>query len=310
MDNKVEKILNEIKKAVVGKDEVLENVLASILSKGNVLLEDVPGVGKTTLAVAFSKALGLDYKRIQFTPDTMPADIIGFSMYDKATNSFVYKAGPCMTNLLLADEINRTSSKTQSALLEVMEENKVTVDGVSHPVPEPFSVIATQNPVGSAGTQMLPNSQLDRFIIRLKMGYPDSNSQFNILKSRQKADPIENVEKIVTKDEIKEMQDDILAINVDDSILKYIVELIEKTRSDELIKLGVSPRGMLALNTFSKAKAFIDGRDYVIPDDIINSFKMVCSHRIILNSKAKIANKTESEVLDDILNSVASPDIQ
>ena len=207
MQNAAIQIMDEIKKVIVGKDEVISKVLMAVLSKGHVLLEDVPGVGKTTLALAFSKALGLDYKRVQFTPDSLPSDIVGFSVYDKNTNEFLYKPGAAMTNILLADEINRTSSKTQAALLETMEEKQVTVDGVTRKLPEPFFVLATQNPVGSAGTQMLPNSQMDRFIVKLGMGYPDLASQIGILKDRHQRNPLDDVAQVVAKEELLALLD-------------------------------------------------------------------------------------------------------
>ena len=250
-----EKILREVRKVIVGKDDVVEKVWISILAQGHVLLEDVPGVGKTTMALAFSKALGLETKRVQFTPDTMPSDIIGFSLPEQGR--MVYQPGAVMTNLLLADEINRTSSKTQSALLEAMEEGHVTVDGVTHDLPAPFVVLATQNPIGSAGTQNLPNSQLDRFLMKLSMGYPDVGSQVRILRERSQQEPLEQVEPVMRREELIAAIARVRQVHVDDQIYDYIARLAEVTRTHPLLKLGISPRGALAL---CRAAAGVDGR--------------------------------------------------
>lgn len=305
--NTVEKIIEEIKKAVVGKDEIIQKVLMAILAGGHILLEDVPGVGKTTLALSFSKALGLDYKRVQFTSDSVPSDIIGFSVYDKSTNSFVYKEGAAVTNLLLADEINRTSSKTQSALLEVMEEGQITVDGVTHSLPNPFVVIATQNPVGSAGTQNLPESQLDRFMIKLKMGYPDFNSQVNILKQRRTGNPIESINCITNGEELIKIKDKVANVFIDDSIYEYITNIFEKSRNHPMVLLGISPRGALALCNMVKAKAYVCRRDYVLPEDVTAVISDVFAHRLILNTKAKMNDISEKQVLNEILSEVSIP---
>ena len=258
-------VLAEVKKAIVGKDDVISKVWIALLAEGHVLLEDVPGVGKTTMALAFSRALGLDTKRIQFTPDTMPSDIIGFSMPGK--DGMVYQPGAIMTNLLLADEINRTSSKTQSALLEAMEEGQVTVDRVTHPLPRPFAVLATQNPVGSAGTQDLPNSQLDRFLMKLSMGYPDLQSQIHILRDRSGEDPLTRVQAVADRDALCEAIRRVRAIHIADPVYDYIARLTEATRSHPMVRLGISPRGALALCRCAKAAAFAAGRDFVLPED-------------------------------------------
>lgn len=308
MQNVAIQIMDEIKKVIVGKDAVIAKVLMAILSKGHVLLEDVPGVGKTTLALAFSKALGLDYKRVQFTPDSLPSDIVGFSVYDKNTNDFLYKPGAAMTNLLLADEINRTSSKTQAALLETMEEKQVTVDGVTRKLPNPFFVLATQNPVGSAGTQMLPNSQMDRFIVKLSMGYPDTASQIDILKDRHQKNPLDDVRKVVEKEVLLALQDAVEAVYLADAMYEYIVRLADATRQDDMIQLGISPRGTLALCRMVKAYAFISGRDYAVPEDVVAVFKDVCNHRIIVSPKAKITGLKADEVLDSLLTKVPMPE--
>ena len=310
MQNAAIQIMDEIKKVIVGKDAVIAKVLMAILSRGHVLLEDVPGVGKTTLALAFSKALGLDYKRVQFTSDSLPSDIVGFSVYDKNTNDFIYKAGAAMTNILLADEINRTSSKTQAALLETMEEKQVTVDGVTRKLPDPFFVLATQNPVGSAGTQMLPNSQMDRFIVKLGMGYPDIASQVGILKDRHQKNPLDEVKQVVTKEELLALQDAVEAVHLADAMYEYIARLADATRREEMIQLGISPRGTLALCRMVKAYAFISGRDYAVPEDVLAVFKDVCNHRIIISPKAKIGGLQADEILERLLTTVPMPEQQ
>jgi MoxR-like ATPase len=307
MKNKTKQILGEVKKVIIGKDDILRKVFMSILSGGHVLLEDVPGVGKTTLAIAFSKVLGLDYKRVQFTSDSVPSDIIGFSVLDKQSGNFVYKPGAVMTNLLLADEINRTSSKTQSALLEVMEEGNVTVDGTTHTVPSPFIVLATQNPVGSAGTQMLPSSQLDRFMICISMGYPDFDSQINILKDRHSENPINTITAVAGREEIIDMQKTVAAIHISDSVYAYITHLAEATRSHPLVTLGISPRGALAVCQMSKAYAFVNGRDFVVPEDVAAVFGDVCAHRLVVNPKARISEKNAHSIIKEIISEVQMP---
>lgn len=302
-------ILNEIKKVVIGKDEIIEKVLVALLAKGHILIEDIPGVGKTTLALAFSKAMSLKCNRLQCTPDVLPTDITGFSMYNKELGSFEYKEGAAMCNLLLADEVNRTSSKTQSALLEVMEEGKITVDGVTREAPKPFMVIATQNPLGSVGTQMLPESQLDRFMIKITMGYPDIKSEIDILKGKQKRNPLEEVNQVVSAEDIIKMQNHVEGIFIHEKIYEYIAKLVVATRTNSLIALGVSPRGTIALTQMAKARAFICNRDYVTPEDVLDVFIDVVSHRILLNSKAKLNNITIPKLLKDIENSITIKEI-
>lgn len=305
--NKANEIISEVKKIVIGKDDIIKKVLTTILAKGNILIEDIPGVGKTTLALSFSKAMSLDCKRLQFTPDVLPSDVLGFSIYNKELDRFEYKQGSIMCNLFLADEVNRTSAKTQSALLEVMEEGKVTIDGITREVPKPFMVIATQNPVGSIGIQMLPESQLDRFMIKLTMGYPDIKSEIEILKGKQKRVPLDEIKPVATKEDILIMQDLVEKIYIHEKIYEYIVTLMSKTRNHPLIDLGVSPRGSVALTKLAKATAFLKNRDYVIPNDVQEIFKDVTIHRIILNTKARISNTSEEKILLDILNSVSIP---
>ena len=308
MNTGVENILHEVRKAVVGKDAVLEKILMTILSGGHVLLDDVPGTGKTTTALAFSRALGLQYGRIQFTPDVLPSDIVGFSLYHRDTGAFTYQPGAVMTNLLLADEINRTSSKTQSALLEVMEERQVTVDGVTRPLPAPFVVIATQNPVGSAGTQLLPQAQLDRFMVRLAMGYPDFASQVNILRDRHDGDPLDAVSTVSSAEALLAMQAQARAVHTADDLLAYITRLAEASRSHPLVTLGVSPRGALAVCRMCRSRAFMAGRDYVLPDDVADIFADVCAHRLILSPKARITGASAADVLTELLETVPRPD--
>lgn len=302
-------VINEIEKVIIGKKEVIVKILLAILSGGHVLIEDIPGVGKTTLALALSKALSLNYKRLQFTPDVLPSDITGFTIYNQKTHQFEYKPGSAMTNLFLADEINRTSSKTQSALLEVMEEGKVTVDGKIYKMPEPYIVIATQNPIGSIGTQMLPESQMDRFIIRLTMGYPSLDSEINMLKSKHHLINIDNVNSIVTEQELIHARREVEKVYASDIMFEYIAKLAEATRNHPFIKLGLSPRGTIALLKMTKATALLKGRGFIIPDDVKYCFNDVSMHRIIFNSNSKINNMTGEDVLKDILHSVTVPHI-
>lgn len=304
-----EQLVQEIQKVIVGKEEVIQKVLMAILAKGHILLEDIPGVGKTTLALAISKTLGLDYKRIQFTPDVIPSDVVGYTVYDKKSGEFVYKPGAVMCNLLLADEINRTSSKTQAALLEVMEEGNVTVDGNTYEVPKPFVVISTQNPFGSAGTQLLPQSQLDRFMVKLEMGYPDFESQVNILKDRQEIQPLDTIKAVINKADLEEMQMEVSRVKVKEEILRYITRLAEATRSHEYIQLGVSPRGAYAVNNMAKASAYIAGRGYVTPEDVIGIFPYVSSHRVILHPKAKVTGVSAMSIMEEITKTVSVPEI-
>lgn len=307
MNQHIEKISNEVKGVIKGKDEVISKLMMAMLAKGNVLLEDVPGVGKTTMALAFARAMGLDTKRVQFTPDTLPSDIIGFSVYDKETGELSYKEGAIVTNLLLADEINRTSSKTQAALLEAMEEKKVTVDGVTRVLPDPFIVLATENPAGSAGTQMLPNSQLDRFMVKLSIGYPDVESQAEILADRHTENPVDNVEQVVSEEELKDMIKNANEVYIAKSVYEYIAKLVQKTREHEMVSLGVSPRGALSLCQMAKAYAFVNSRDFVTPDDIRAVFADVCGHRLMLNSKARLNELSAENIFADIIKDVDIP---
>lgn len=309
MEQKANRIIEEVKKAIVGKDEIVEKVLLAILSGGHVLLEDVPGVGKTTLALSFQKVLGLDYKRIQFTADSVPSDITGFSVYNKNTGGLEYVPGPAMTNILLADEINRASGRTQSALLEVMEEGSMTVDGVTRAVPDPFLVIATQNPSGSAGTQSLPNSQLDRFMVRLHMGYPTAEGLIQLMKDRHHTNPIDSLKTVADRADILNMQKQVEEIFISDEIYVYITDLVEATRNHPMVQLGISPRGALALCRMVKANAYVSGRNYVIPEDVHAVFSDVCAHRMILEAKARIHEVEDTDIIREIAETVPVPDI-
>lgn len=310
MNKKAEAIVDEVKKVIIGKDDVIEMILLAILSKGHVLLEDVPGVGKTTMAMSFARTLGLDTKRIQFTSDTLPSDIVGFSVYDKEKEELAYKPGAILTNLLLADEINRTSSKTQSALLEAMEERHVTVDGITHDLPEPFVVLATQNPIGSAGTTNLPNSQLDRFLIRLSMGYPDLKSEIAIMKDRRSGNPLDLVKPVMSKEELGMMIEEAQSVTMADDLYLYASRLVQATRENDNILLGVSPRGALALCRAAKSKAYLRGRDFCIPRDITEVLPYVFCHRLMLSGKARIREVTAQGVLEEILSAVKKPDLK
>lgn len=300
-------VMEEVARVVTGKDDCIKKAFAAILAGGHILIEDVPGVGKTTLAVAFSKVMGLENHRVQFTPDVLPADILGFNMYRKETGDFVYYPGTIMCNLFLADEINRTSPKTQSALLEVMEESKVTVDGVSREVPKPFIVMATQNPKGSAGTQLLPESQLDRFMICMSMGYPDVKSEIAIARGRSSSANMVELQPVIGAQELEALCGMVEDVYMSESIYTYIVALVGKTRENSYIELGVSPRGTIACVRMAKAWAFLQGRNYVMPEDVADIFLDIAKHRIVLNTKARVTHMTEEAILSEILSVTKQP---
>lgn len=303
-----DQILQQLQPVLIGKRAVTEKVLMALLANGHILLDDVPGVGKTTLAVALGKILGLSYRRVQFTPDVLPSDIVGFSMYDRESGSFRYMPGAVNNaNLLLADEINRTSSKTQSALLEAMEEHQVTVDGQVHSLPKPFLVIATENHVGTAGTQLLPHAQLDRFLVRLTIGYPDFDSQVEILRTHSSVHPMQRVQTVCSPAGLLQMQLEAAGVTMKDELLTYITRLTFATRENEAIELGLSPRGAIAIGRMARACAYVRGRDYVIPQDVQEIFADVCAHRILLTPKARAAHRDTRAVLQELLAQVPLP---
>lgn len=299
-------VKNEIKKAVKGKDNIIEKVLACIVAGGHILLEDIPGVGKTTLAVSIAKAMSLSFRRVQFTPDVLPSDIVGFSMYNQDTKTFQYQQGAIFCNLFLADEINRTSPKTQSALLEAMEERSVTVDGVTRPLPDCFTVIATENPLGSSGTQMLPESQLDRFMIKMSMGYPEHGFEVEILKDNS-ANPLTVIQSVMSTGELIRLRQYANDMFVHDSIYEYIVTLTESTRQNPMFSMGAGPRGSIALLRMSKAMAVLAGRDYVTPADVHSVFCDVLGHRVKLSTRARSEGKSITDALEEVFANIKVP---
>jgi len=303
-------ILNEVKKAVVGKDIIIKKIWMVILAKGHILLEDIPGVGKTTLAMAFARALDLKTQRVQFTPDIMPSDVVGFTMLDKESGIFRYHKGAVFCNIFLADEINRASSKTQSALLEVMEEGRVSAEGTTLEVPKPFTVIATQNPLGSAGTQLLPESQMDRFMVRLSIGYPDQEFEALMLKQRKDHDPLNDVMKIADANTLKEMIRAVSLVYVSDEMYRYIVALVHATRNHPNIRQGASPRASLALCALAKSCAYLSGRDYIIPKDVQAVFIDGIAHRLLLKREAHPSPASLHTILHEILQQVEAPKLR
>ena len=300
-------IIEEVNKAFIGKNDIIEEVLMTIYAGGHILLEDCPGVGKTTLAMAFSKVLGLSSKRIQFTPDTLPSDITGFTMFNRETNRFEYREGAADCQLLLADEINRTSPKTQSALLEIMEEGTITIDGETHMLPTPFICIATQNPLGSAGTQPLPESQLDRFMVSLSIGYPTMENQMKIIRLQRYSNPLFDLKAVTDPRNILEVQNYLTSVKIADPVLSYAISLCEESRRHPMVDLGISPRGVAALVRMSKANAVLKERNYVIPEDLQNVFCDVCAHRLVLRPQARVEGIDAREILTDIMDTVKPP---
>lgn len=307
-NSKALQVIEEVRSTVIGKDMCIIKVMAAIIAGGHILIEDIPGVGKTTMAMAFSKAMDMEEKRVQFTPDVMPADLTGFSVYQSGSSVPQYQPGAVMCNLLLADEINRSSPKTQSALLEVMEEGYVTVDGTRIRLPEPFVVIATQNPFGSAGTQPLPPSQLDRFLIRLSMGYPSVEQEVAITKGS--TETTREINKVMSTAQLLAMREECRGIFVHDEIYAYMARLAKLSREDGFVELGLSPRGTIALAKMSKAMAFLSGRSYVTPEDLMEIFPEVCSHRIFLKPKAKAMGSTVEAVLSTVLSKAEKPSVR
>lgn len=303
----INRIIGNIEKVMIGKRDVAELSLIALLAQGHVLLEDVPGVGKTMMVRALAKSVGANFRRIQFTPDLLPSDVTGVSIYNPKELEFQFVPGPIMGNIILADEINRTSPKTQSALLEAMEESSVTIDGVTHQLQKPFFVMATQNPIEYEGTYPLPEAQLDRFLLKMNMGYPTVEEEIEVLTRVQVAAPIEKLESVVSLDELLTLQNEVRQVYVDETIKKYIVELATATRENASVYLGVSPRGSIALMRASQSYAFIQGRDYVIPDDVQFLVKAVFAHRMILKSETKFDGITAVEIINRIIGQVSVP---
>ena len=302
-----QRVLDQVRRVVVGKDTQLLWVLAAILARGHILLEDVPGVGKTTMALAFSRVLSLRYSRVQFTPDVLPSDVTGYSIPDAATGELRYQPGAVISNLFLADELNRATSRTQSALLEAMEEGQVTVDGVSHPLPKPFVVIATQNPTGAAGTSLLPDSQLDRFMVRISLGYPSLKDEVAMVLNRQEGNPLEALGPLLSREQLLALQELVAQTHMNEIVITYLVRLITATREHPDILRGASPRATLAVTAMAKAVAQLRGRDYVLPADVQEVFAQTIAHRLILTPKAEGQGKTPRQVLEGILGSVSAP---
>ena len=306
-NRKIQQIADEVEKVIVGKREVVTMLLIVLLSGGHVLVEDVPGTGKTTLANAMGKAAGLVSRRAQFTPDVTASDITGFTMYNRETNSFEYRQGLVMTNILLADEINRATPKTQSALLEAMEEQTVTVDGISHRLAEPFMVIATQNELGYVGTFPLPEAQLDRFMMKISMGYPTIEQEVAIIASRQRTDPLELIIPTCTKNDITEAREEVKQTNIEPSVYRYIVEITAGTRMHPAVELGASPRASLALMRAAQSYAFLNSRAYVVPEDVLRMTPYVLPHRLRLTQEAKVKRISTMDILKDVIKTVKPP---
>jgi MoxR-like ATPase len=300
-------ITEQVGQVILGKEQEVAEVMLAFLAGGHILLEDIPGVGKTTLALAFSKALGLEYKRVQFTPDLMPSDLTGFSIYRREEERFVYQQGSVFCNLLLADEINRTSSKTQSALLEAMEEKQCTVDGITRRLEAPFLVIATQNPYESAGTQLLPDAQMDRFMISMSMGYPDYDSELKMIKALESESRLQGLQPVITKDVFLKMQEEIRKVYISEAVYRYILDLVTNTRNLPELEKGASPRASIALTRMARASAWYAGRDYVLPGDVRRQFSYVTAHRIIPGRKAGSRRANKTEVLNASLEQVKEP---
>lgn len=306
----LERVRQNIRKVIVGKEETIDLLLIALICSGHVLIEDMPGLGKTTLASALASSLGCSFRRIQFTPDVLPSDIVGFTMFNLKTGEKELHMGSIMHQVVLADEINRTSPKTQSALLEVMQENQVTIDGQTYPAPEPFFVLATQNPVGSAGTQLLPPAQLDRFLLCLSMGYPDRESQVELMKERHHADPLAQVRPVTDAAALGGLMDAAAMTFVADPVYDYTARLLEATRCHESLQLGLSPRAGLALCRAAKARAFLHARDYVLPEDVAEAAPDVCAHRLVLAPRARLHDETARSVLAEILERVPQPAVR
>lgn len=305
---KIQQVLDNVNTVIKGKQEIVRKVFAALIAGGHILMEDIPGVGKTTLATAFARTMSMEYKRVQFTPDVLPSDLLGFSMYNSQTKEFAYRPGAVFCNLFLADEINRTSPKTQSALLEVMEEGTATVDGVTRKLPDPFVVIATENPYGSSGTQMLPESQLDRFMICLSMGYPDHADAVEILKGNASR-PLDRLQPVLTTEELKTLREEARSLFVRDEIYDYIVTLVEATRTSDYFSMGASPRGTIAILDMAKAVAVLEHRDYVTAEDVQSVVRDTLGHRVKLSQKARVQGINMDAAIRNLIETVKAPRI-
>ena len=308
MNERIEAVVKNIEKVIVGKREPIVNVITAMLCQGHILVEDVPGVGKTRLISALANSVDGKFNRIQLTPDIMPSDIVGFSMINSQTRELEYKPGAAMCNFLLADEINRASPKAQSSLLEIMEEHQISLDSVTMPLPEPFMVMATQNPVETSGTYHLPEAQMDRFLMRISMGYPEYKDEFDIVRRSEEDYFNESLSPVMTVDEVLEHIENAKKVKAMDTIVDYCIRLVTATRNSELIKLGASPRASIALIKAAKARAYIEGRDFVLPDDIKDMMIAVLSHRLILSPKGKSAYESAEDVMEQVALTVRAPE--
>ena len=303
----LERLKDNLQDVIYGKSECIDVLIISLMAGGSVLIEDVPGVGKTTLAKALAKSIEAKFRRVQFTPDLLPADILGSSIYNPVTGDFRFDPGPIFCNILLADEINRASPRTQSALLEAMNENQATIEGKRYPLPRPFMVVATENPIEFHGTYPLPEAQMDRFLVRLSLGYPAAEVEVNILKSHALSEPLDRIRPVLTLEQVQHIQQEAAGVHVDDSILEYIVEIVHATRRDNRLRLGLSTRGTLMMSRAARARAYFQKRDFVIPDDVLWLIPYVLPHRILLTSKARHSGTTARQILEDVVAHIKVP---
>ena len=307
VQNMADKIRHSVQRVIVGKDDVIDLAIIALLCKGHVLVEDVPGIGKTTMAKALAQSLGCTFNRIQFTPDLMPTDVLGVNFYNQKSGDFEFRAGPIFSQILLADEINRATPRTQSALLEAMGERQATIDGVTRAISEPFMVLATQNPIEMEGTFPLPEAQLDRFMLRIKLGYPSPDEESDILLRFQKDTILPALEPVTTESELRPLQDAVTTVRVDDTIRMYVVAITQASREHDGLALGASPRAALSLYKTAQAKAVLDGRDFVTPDDVKEMAETVLAHRMILTSNSRLRGRTTEMIVEEVLDSVPVP---